>query len=127
MNVCMPSRLNERSLGVKTTRGRYSWAPAVHSGIGVRREFRGRADSILNVRDDFREARWNRLDSFFPGRETCFVNASIGRGQVEPDYAEVNVDRRQFSGRLALLDEDVRSRKEALASQFQKTKSAALI
>lgn len=96
----------------------------------VRTQFQGRVGGlILDLRDGFGAAWWNHLDPFFPDRRQYFISTTVARdGNRETFAPEAQVNPLCFSGPMVvLINEDVRSGKEALAYQFQKTKRAYLI
>tara|TARA_B110001454_G_scaffold219136_1_gene250317 strand:- start:53527 stop:55548 length:2022 start_codon:yes stop_codon:yes gene_type:complete len=84
---------------------------------------------ILDLRDGFGAAWWNHLDPFFPDTSSYFVPTVESRdGSLDSFKAETKENTNVFTKPLVvLINEGVRSGKEALAYQFQKTKRAKLI
>jgi carboxyl-terminal processing protease len=96
----------------------------------VQGKFKGQVDGlILDLRDGFGAAWWNHLDPFYPDRNEYFISTTISRdGSRETLKPELLRNPEHFSGPMVvLINEDVRSGKEALAYQFKKTKRAFLI
>ncbi len=84
---------------------------------------------ILDLRDGFGGAWWDYLDPFFPDRSTYFrprLDTRDGTGE------ELSAPPRKNQGGyrkplVVLINEGVRSGKEALAYQFKKTGRAVLV
>jgi len=96
----------------------------------VQSQFQGRVDGlILDLRDGFGAAWWNHLDPFYPDRKEYFISTTVSRdGSQTTLRPEPQRNPGCFSGPMVvLINEDVRSGKEALAYQFKKTKRAFLI
>lgn len=96
----------------------------------VQSKFQGKVDGlILDLRDGFGAAWWNHLDPFFPDRNDYFVSTTVSRdGSQEDAKPEPRQNPGCFSGPMVvLINEEVRSGKEALAYQFEKTRRAFLI
>jgi len=96
----------------------------------VRTEFQSQADAlILDLRDGFGAAWWNHLDPFYPDRSEYFISTTVSRdGNRDTLKPEPRRNPGHFSGPMVvLINEDVRSGKEALAYQFKKTGRAVLI
>jgi len=84
---------------------------------------------ILDLRGGYGGSWWEHLDPFFPDSNSYFsaqLIESDGSIVSETDSAHVNPDA--FTGPMVvLINEGVRSGKEALAYQFKKTARARLI
>lgn len=84
---------------------------------------------ILDLRDGFGGAWQDYLDPFYPDRRTYFVATRIDRtGQREVIPNEAVPPHAFYAGPMVvLINEGVRSGKEALAFQFKKTHRATLV
>lgn len=85
---------------------------------------------ILDLRGGFGGAWWEHLDPFFKNRDRYFkATVFNAQGLVESVLSsEPQENSQSFSGPMAvLINEGVRSGKEALAYQFKKSKRAVLV
>ncbi|MCP4603263.1 MAG: PDZ domain-containing protein [Proteobacteria bacterium] len=85
---------------------------------------------ILDLRDGYGGAWWEYLDPFFENTDSYFVSTTIerdGTTSTMKPYAKKR-DKRTYKGPMVvLINQGVRSGKEALAHQFKKTKRARLV
>ncbi len=83
---------------------------------------------ILDLRGGYGGAWWEHLDPFFPDTSTYMkLEINVG-GKTELMESPFKKNKNYYSGPMAvLINEGVRSGKEALAYQFKKTKRAILI
>lgn len=83
---------------------------------------------ILDLRGGYGGAWWDHLDPFFPDTST-YMKMEINMGdKTEIMESPFKKNKNYYSGPMAVLvNEGVRSGKEALAHQFKKTKRAILI
>ena len=83
---------------------------------------------ILDLRGGYGGAWWDHLDPFFPDTNTYMkMEINVG-GEIELMESPFKKNKNYYSGPMAvLINEGVRSGKEALAYQFKKTKRAILI
>lgn len=84
---------------------------------------------ILDLRGGYGGAWWEHLDPFYPDTKT-YMQLEVMTSEGETDIVKSPYKRNPnyFSGPMAvLINEGVRSGKEALAHQFKKTKRAYLI
>lgn len=91
--------------------------------------FSGVDGIILDLRDGYGGAWWSYLDPFFPDTSDYFVAKSLDReGKSELMKPESKTNPNYYSGPLVVLVNDgVRSGKEALAYQFKKSDRATLV
>ncbi len=84
---------------------------------------------ILDLRDGYGGAWWHHLDPFFPNTDNYFKATWIDRdGQTSDMRPEVKENPAAYTKPMVvLINEGVRSGKEALAFQFKKTKRALLV
>ncbi|MBX9767636.1 MAG: hypothetical protein K2X47_10230, partial [Bdellovibrionales bacterium] len=84
---------------------------------------------ILDLRDGYGGAWWDYLDPFFPSREKMFVATTVSRdGEREILLRESRRPGILYEKPLVILiNEGVRSGKESLAFEFQKSKRATLV
>jgi len=84
---------------------------------------------ILDLRDGFGGAWWNYLDPFYSDSKSYFVATRIDRDGIRSDLkSEVYSNKDPYTKPMVvLINEGVRSGKEALAFQFKKTKRATLV
>lgn len=92
-------------------------------------EFHDNDGIILDLRGGFGGAWYDYLDPFFPDRKNFFEYTSIDReGKSVLHKPEFKTNESYFSGPMVvLINEGVRSGKEALAYQFKKSDRATLI
>ncbi len=92
-------------------------------------EFRDHDGIILDLRGGFGGAWYDYLDPFFPDRKDFFEYTFIDReGKAVLHKPEFKTNPSYFSGPMVvLINEGVRSGKEALAYQFKKSSRATLI
>lgn len=92
-------------------------------------DFRDTDGIILDLRGGFGGAWYDYLDPFFPDRKIFFEYTMIDRqGKAVSHKAESKTNASYFSGPMVvLINEGVRSGKEALAYQFKKSSRATLI
>lgn len=83
---------------------------------------------ILDLRGGYGGAWWEHLDPFFPDTST-YMTMEVSNGKkTEVMKSPFKKNKNYFSGPMTvLINEGVRSGKEALAHQFKKTKRAVLI
>ncbi len=95
----------------------------------IETEFHDMDGIILDLRGGFGGAWYEYLDPFFPDRNDFFEYTWIDRdGEEKLNKPQSQVNEIHFSGPMVvLINEGVRSGKEALAYQFKKTKRAVLI
>lgn len=83
---------------------------------------------ILDLRGGYGGAWWEHLDPFFPDTSTYMKMEINAGGETEIMESPFKKNKNYYSGPMAvLINEGVRSGKEALAYQFKKTKRAILI
>jgi carboxyl-terminal processing protease len=84
---------------------------------------------ILDLRDGYGGAWWNHLDPFFQSTRYYFKATWVDRDNKTTDMNPELKENTQFYTRpmVVLINEGVRSGKEALAFQFKKTKRATLV
>lgn len=92
-------------------------------------EFHNKDGIILDLRGGFGGAWYDYLDPFFPDRKNFFEYTLIDRkGKSVLHKPDLKTNPSYFSGPMVvLINEGVRSGKEALAYQFKKTNRATLI
>lgn len=92
-------------------------------------EFHDNDGIILDLRGGFGGAWYDYLDPFFPDRKNFFEYTWIDReGQSVLHKPEIKTNESYFSGPMVvLINEGVRSGKEALAYQLKKSNRATLI
>ncbi|MCG8332958.1 MAG: S41 family peptidase [Proteobacteria bacterium] len=95
----------------------------------IETEFHDMDGIILDLRGGFGGAWYEYLDPFFPDRNDFFEYTWIDRdGEEKLNKPQSKVNEIHFSGPMVvLINEGVRSGKEALAYQFKKTNRAILI
>ncbi|MGE4132376.1 MAG: S41 family peptidase [Bdellovibrionales bacterium] len=95
----------------------------------VLKKFRNTDGLILDLRDGFGGAWWDYLDPFFPDSSTYFKPTMITRaGKGEEQQAPARRNSPYYEKPMVvIINEGVRSGKEAIAYQFKKTKRAQLI
>lgn len=95
----------------------------------IETEFRDMDGIILDLRGGFGGAWYDYLDPFFPDRNDFFEYTWIDRdGKKELNKPPSKTNEIYFSGPMVvLINEGVRSGKEALAYQFKKSNRAILI
>ena len=95
----------------------------------IETEFHDMDGIILDLRGGFGGAWYEYLDPFFPDRNDFFEYTWIDRdGKEKLNKPQSKVNEIHFSGPMVvLINEGVRSGKEALAYQFKKTNRAILI
>jgi carboxyl-terminal processing protease len=84
---------------------------------------------ILDLRDGYGGAWWDHLDPFYKNTDEYFKATWVDRGGVKTDMLvkpKVN-SKAYLKPMVVLINEGVRSGKEALAFQFKKTKRAQLL
>ena len=83
---------------------------------------------ILDLRGGYGGAWWDHLDPFFSDTSN-YIKLEIDKGgKTETMESPFKKNKNYYSGQMAvLINEGVRSGKEALAYQFKKTKRATLI
>jgi carboxyl-terminal processing protease len=84
---------------------------------------------ILDLRDGYGGAWWSHLDPFYKNRRDFFVAKWVDReGKVTEMKSENKTNKKHFKGQMvAIINDGVRSGKEALAFQLKKTGRATLI
>ena len=83
---------------------------------------------ILDLRGGYGGAWWDHLDPFFSNTSTYMKTEINVGGETEIMESPFKRNKNYYSGPMAVLvNEGVRSGKEALAYQFKKTKRAILI
>ena len=84
---------------------------------------------ILDLRNGYGGAWWDHLDPFYKNTSSYFKATWIERnGKKSDTFSERKKNRDSYNRPMAvLINEGVRSGKEALAFQFKKTKRALLI
>jgi carboxyl-terminal processing protease len=84
---------------------------------------------ILDLRDGYGGAWWDHLDSFYPNTKSYFKATWLDRDGTKSEMLpEIKNNNDVYIKPMAvLINEGVRSGKEALAFQFKKTKRATLI
>lgn len=84
---------------------------------------------ILDLRDGYGGAWWNHLDPFFQSTRYYFKATWVDRDNSKMEMNPELKENTQFYTRpmVVLINEGVRSGKEALAFQFKKSKRAILI
>ncbi|HEY8271677.1 MAG TPA: S41 family peptidase [Pseudobdellovibrionaceae bacterium] len=84
---------------------------------------------ILDLRGGYGGAWWEHLEAFYPDSSTYMqLEVMATDGETEILKSPFKKNKNYFSGPMAvLINEGVRSGKEALAHQFKKTKRAYLI
>lgn len=84
---------------------------------------------ILDLRDGYGGAWWNHLDPFYQNTQTYFKATWVGRdGKTTDMISESKQNPQPYTKPMVvLINEGVRSGKEALAFQFKKTKRAILV
>ncbi|MBK1650255.1 S41 family peptidase [Rhabdochromatium marinum] len=92
-------------------------------------EFHDKDGIILDLRGGFGGAWYDYLDPFFPDRKNFFEYTVIDRkGKSILNKPDLKTNPSYFSGPMVvLINEGVRSGKEALAYQFKKSNRATLI
>lgn len=95
----------------------------------VKNKFKKIDGLILDLRDGFGAAWWDHLDPFFSNRVDYFVATTENRdGTIEINKPDQKNNKNSFLGPMVvLINEDVRSGKEAMAFQFKKSRRAKLI
>lgn len=91
--------------------------------------FSGVDGIILDLRDGYGGAWWPYLDPFFPDTNDYFLARTLDReGKSELMKPQSKTNANYYSGPLVVLvNEGVRSGKEALAYQFKKSDRATLV
>lgn len=84
---------------------------------------------ILDLRGGYGGAWWEHLDPFYTDSSSYFIAQWIDAGgEMTPESAETHSNPSAFTGPMAvLINEGVRSGKEALTHQFKRTGRARLI
>jgi len=84
---------------------------------------------ILDLRDGFGGAWYDHLDPFFESTSSYFESTSLHRnGEQIRNKVELKANQGTFiKPMVVIINEGVRSGKEALAFQFKKTKRAILV
>lgn len=86
------------------------------------------ASLILDLRGGYGGAWWDHLDPFFADTSTYMKMEIESGGETETVESPFKKNKNYYAGPMAILiNEGVRSGKEALAYQFKKTKRATLI
>lgn len=84
---------------------------------------------ILDLRDGYGGAWWDYLDPFFPSRKNMFQATRVSRNGQKEDLSPGERLPGIFYEKplVILINEGVRSGKESLAFEFQKSKRATLV
>lgn len=92
-------------------------------------EFHDMDGIILDLRGGFGGTWYEYLDPFFPNRDDYFEYTWISKdGEKKLNIPQLKTNETHFSGSMVvLINEGVRSGKEALAYQFKKSNRAILI